>query len=275
MFKQKQIRNTRIGIAAGTSIAIMAFGAARIFVQAAPDVPTLIVGRDFPLRDARTEAQYVVCPWRQPDADIARFFPAVAKSAVIRDETLVYTRQRLLLTRLLGRAPTGAENALLIHRILLRPRVNGRAAVPASSAASGNGQQQASGHNDANIVDGETSVGVIMTRYVRGASGVIELVLAVDARERVIGASIQRLREPDDVARDLQSTRFLEAFRGKTYASAWTPAPSAIVASTVSGADAAIGGSNTFHVSANAILDEAHTALVLLHVGEQNLAHPG
>jgi hypothetical protein len=90
---------------------------------------------------------------------------------------------------------------------------------------------------------------------VRGESGVIELVLAVGADGRVAGARLQRLREPDAVAAALQSTAWLGAFRGKTADSAWWlgqefPAVPAEARS-----------------SAEAVLDGAHSILVMLAIG--------
>ncbi len=239
--------NRRVGVAAFAIAGLAAIGmAARNYLLAGPDVAVLDVGRDFPIRDVSKEDEYVVCPWRQPDADIARFFPHPAKAVSIDEETLVFTRQRTMLAKLLGRAPTGAENALQIHRVLFRPSTG------------------------ADSKTGGTPVGAIVTRYVRGESGVIELVLAVDAREQVTGARIQRLREPDSVARELESEGFLRAFRGKTYVSAWTLNPGA--SSAADGTVSTASVSSTSQVSAQAVLEGARVALILLHVGEQTLA---
>ena len=195
-----------------------------------PDLPVLDVGKDFPVRDARNE-EAGLCPWRQPDADRTRFFPGTSG---IRDETLILTRQRAAIARLLGRQPTGQENAIQIHRIL---RVLQRGST------------------------GEKVAGTIITRCVAGESGVMELVLAVDLQERVRGARIQRLREPDGVAHDLQSAGFLSAFQSKTLASPWKV-----------GSDFP-AVSKPARRSADALLDGARTALILLHVGEQITAH--
>ena len=89
----------------------------------------------------------------------------------------------------------------------------------------------------------------------------MELVLAVDLQERVQGARIQRLREPDSVAHELQSARFLGAFQGKTLASQWKVGSDFPAVSTPA------------RRSADALLDGARTALILLHVGEQITAH--
>ena len=192
-----------------------------------PDLPVLDVGKDFPVRDARNE-EAGLCPWRQPDADRTRFFPG---SSGIRDETLILTRQRATIARLLGRQPTGQENAIQIHRVLRHDPT------------------------------GDQVMGIIVTRCVAGESGVMELVLAVDLQERVRGARIQRLREPDTVARELQSAGFLGAFQSKTLVSQWKV-----------GSDFP-AVSKPARRSADALLDGARTALILLHVGEQITAH--
>lgn len=161
-----------------------------------------------------------ICPWRSPEADLKRFFPS---STEVQDETLILSRWRPIVEKRLGHAPGGADNALRLHRIL-RDR---------------------------------TPLGVVITRYVRGESGAIELVLAVDKDSKVIGARLQRLREPDEVARALQSPAWLGAFEGKTARSEWRlgrDIPQVIAPA---------------RPSANAILDGARTALILLEVGKQ------
>jgi hypothetical protein len=167
-----------------------------------------------------------LCPWRTPDADRQRFFPAATG---VQDETLVLSRQRAAVTRILGHAPAGADNALLIHWMV---RADGQ------------------------------RVGAILTRAVRGESGVIEMVLAAGMDGTVVGIRLQRLREPDDVARQLQSPAWLGAFRGKTAHDAWqmgrdlpTLPPEA-------------------RVSAAAIIEGAHTLAALLEVGRNSVASP-
>src|SRR5579871_3797617 len=107
------------------------------------DADPAIATLDAP-RGADSAAQETVglCPWRSPDADRTRFFPTATGT---EDETLVLSRQRAVVTRILGHAPAGADNALLIHW----------------------------------QVRDKERVGAILTRAVRGESGVIELVLAV------------------------------------------------------------------------------------------------
>jgi hypothetical protein len=159
-----------------------------------------------------------LCPWRNPDADRARFFPAATGN---EDETLLLSRQRAVVTRLLGHAPTGTDNALPVHW----------------------------------LVRDKQRVGAILTKALRGESGVIELVLAVGMDGAVVGAKLQRLREPDEVAQLLQSPAWLGTFRGKTARDAWR-----------AGQDIPMVPA-TARISADAILDGAHTLLVLLDVG--------
>jgi hypothetical protein len=192
-----------------------------------PELPFLDVGKDFPARNPQDD-EAGLCPWRQPDADRTRFFPG---SSGVRDETLILTRQRAAIARLLGRQATGQENAIQIHRVLRRART------------------------------GEQVVGTIVTRCVSGESGVMELVLAVDLQERVRGARIQRLREPDAVAHELQSSRFLGAFQGKTLAAQWKTSSDFPAVSAPA------------RLSADALLDGARTALILLHIGERITDH--
>ena len=167
-----------------------------------------------------------MCPWRQPEADRKRFFPAATSE---REDTLALSRQRAQLAKWLGRQPTGQEFAIQIHRLFRR-----------------RGEQ-------------EESVGTIVTRCIAGESGVIELVLAVDVDGRVRGARLQRLREPESVARELQSDHFLRGFNGKTWQSDWKTTSQNVTIS------------NAARPSAAALLDGARTVLILLHAGEQTL----
>ena len=204
-------------------IGIAAFASWRL---SAPDnLPVLDVGKDFPARNPRDD-ESGLCPWRQPEADRKRFFPDATAE---REDTLVLSRERAQTAKWLGRQPTGQENAIQIHRLVRR-----------------RGEQ-------------EEVVGTIVTRCVAGESGVIELVLAVDVDGRVRGARLQRLREPESVARELQSNRFLSAFNGKTWQSDWKAATQ----------NSRI--SEAAKPSATSLLDGARTALILLRVGEQTL----
>jgi hypothetical protein len=158
-----------------------------------------------------------LCPWRAPDADLRRYFPG---SASTRDETLILSRQRLELQRRLGRMPGADDNALIVHRVL----------GPSATA------------------------GFVVTRRVRGECGLIELVLATDSAGRVLGARIQRHREPEATARVLQSEAWLGAFRGRDSRSAWTLGRDIPAVPSEAAA------------SAGSVLAEARNVLILLDV---------
>ena len=160
-----------------------------------------------------------LCPWREENRDRRQFFPTATD---VRDETLILSGKRLEVARRLGRASTAEENALKVYRILRHDKV----------------------------------LGSVVARRVRGESGVIELLLAVGANGDVLGARLQRLREPKQVAQALHSTQWLGAFVGKNSASAWrigTDIPDVPPAA---------------RSSATAILEAAHAMLVLLSVAD-------
>lgn len=161
-----------------------------------------------------------LCPWRDPQHDRALFFPTATET---REETLILSGKRPEVAKQLGRPGTGEENALKVYRIL---------------------------HQD-------QFLGSIVARRVRGESGVIELLLAVRTNGEIVGAKIQRLREPDAVATALQSSSWLGAFTGKTRASAWRL-----------GADIP-DVPPAARTSAAAVLDAAHTLLVLLAIADE------
>ena len=160
-----------------------------------------------------------LCPWREQERDRRQFFPTATD---VREETLILSGRRLEVARRLGRQSTAEENALKVYRILRR------------------GQ----------------GIGSVVARRVRGESGVIELLLAVDTTGDIVGARVQRLREPTATAQVLQSDRWLGAFVGKNSASAWElgadiPAVPPVV-----------------RPSAEAVTGAAHTLLVLLAVAD-------
>ena len=164
-----------------------------------------------------------LCPWREPERDRHRFFPT---SNDVREETLILSGKRTEVARQLGRPATGEENALKVYRILNHDQV----------------------------------LGSVVARRVRGESGVIELLLAVGADGKVVGAKLQRLREPEDVAKVLQSPSWLGAFTGKTNASSWRAGgdiPEVPPAASI---------------SATAVLDAARTLLILLGVADSSAA---
>jgi len=201
---------------AGTLIVATAVGIVTVLhTMSGPSIETMDAVRS----PSTTALENVgLCPWRSPDADRLHFFPS---STGFQDETIVLSRHRAEIASILGHAPAGPDNILPLHWILRK----------------------------------DTRLGAIMTRAVRGESGLIELVLAVDQKGSVVGAKLQRLREPDSVARVLQSPRRLGALRGKTASSNWRL--NAVLPDIPSAA----------RISADAVLDGARTMLVLLEVG--------
>jgi hypothetical protein len=118
-----------------------------------------------------------LCPWREPESDLKLLF---ADATHYELETCILSGLRLELTERLGRAPTGDENILHIHRVYRE----------------------------------KTPLGVVLTRRVKGAYGAIELVLAVSTNGQMRGLRLQRLREPEPIAVALQNPDWLGAFAG-------------------------------------------------------------
>jgi hypothetical protein len=125
-----------------------------------------------------------LCPWREPEADLQRFFPDATHYEV---ETRILSGVRVELAERLRRVPSGDENALRLHRVYRDKR----------------------------------AVGTVLTRRVKGGHGAIELILAVDGQARVRGLRLQRLREPEFIVDALQNPAWLQAFQGKNAESLW------------------------------------------------------
>ena len=123
-----------------------------------------------------------MCPWRQPVADMAAFFPGATN---YRTETLILTSHFREFKTLLGRLPTPDENPLYVHRVFANSR----------------------------------QIGSVVTRRVKGEYGAMEIVLAIKDGE-VTGLRIQRMREPAHIARALGAA-WLQSFVGKTMNSDW------------------------------------------------------
>jgi hypothetical protein len=143
-------------------------------------VPNLIKAPELPITRTGTGPTRTpeMLAWREPEADIARFFPGANSH---REETRILSAQRPELIRVLGREPTAEEHLPVLHRVL-------RGGSPA---------------------------GVVMVRRVKGEAGSIEVVIAVDPERRVRGVRLQRQREPKETAAVLTSRQWLERFDGK------------------------------------------------------------
>ena len=134
----------------------------------------------------RPAAAAPMCPWREPEQDLKRFFPEATHHKI---ETRILSGQRLELAERLGRAPTGDENALYLYPVYRE----------------------------------QTQLGVVLARRVKGEFGAIELVLAVGTNQQVSGLRLQRLREPETGAAALQNPQWLGSFVGKRADSSWQP----------------------------------------------------
>lgn len=125
-----------------------------------------------------------LCPWREPASDVKLFFPNATRYEV---ETRILSGLRVELAERLGRIPTGDENALHVWR----------------------------------VYQGNMIVGSVLTHRVKGEHGAIEQVLAVGSDERVRRLRLQRLREPEPIARVLQNPEWLRSFEGRSADSSW------------------------------------------------------
>lgn len=185
-----------------------------------PDIPLIDVTES---QRVRQEPEDGICPWRNPEADRKQFFPTATAH---EEEAIVLSRYRQEIGKRLGRVPTSDENLLRVYRVR----------------------------------QGEKILGTVIPRRLRGESGAIEIVIAVDTQGKVLGAKFQRLREPDSVAKALRAAEFLGKFKGKTAQSEWKFgkdfAPISLDAQR----------------SATAVLDGTRTALILLDTGNSAAA---
>ncbi len=125
-----------------------------------------------------------LCPWRNPATDLKAFFPTATTS---KEEFLTLSRHTGEIEKQLHRKVTGEETGLQIHR----------------------------------VYQGSTPIGVVVARRVKGEYGAIEIVVASDTQNRVVGIKIQRHREPEKTAALLKNPDFLKFFEGKTVQSEW------------------------------------------------------
>lgn len=125
-----------------------------------------------------------ICPWRNPEADLAKFFPGADRWTI---ESLILSSLIVDLEESLGRWLTPEENPLRRHRVWQ------------------NGE----------------SPGAVLTHRLRGEHGAIEIVLAVDERDHVRGVGVQRMREPLAIAAVLTNASWLAAFNGRSATNAW------------------------------------------------------
>ncbi len=164
-----------------------------------------------------------LCPWREPDSDLKAFFPTATR---YETETRILSGLRLEVTRRLGRAPLPEENALRLFRI----------------------------YRD------QTPLGAVLVRRVKGQYGAIELVLAADSRQQVRGLRLQRLREPESIARVLEDPESWRTLEGKSVGDPGWP-----------GEDMS-EVPEPARASAHAIIEGARSMLILLEVAEESRA---
>ncbi len=125
-----------------------------------------------------------MCPWREPEADLRRFFPGATG---YRTQVRILSALRVELSRRLGRPPSAEENAVYLYE----------------------------------VDRGGDAEGTVLVRRVKGEYGAIEVVLAVNKSGSVRAVRIQRLREPPAITRALTAPEWLAAFRGQDAASDW------------------------------------------------------
>lgn len=125
-----------------------------------------------------------LCPWREPEMDLRTFFPEGVSHIT---ETRVLSGLRVELAKHLGRPPEPEESALTLHRVFA----------------------------------GAEKIGFVLTRRVKGEHGAIELVLALNTKGEVLGVRLQRLREPEAIASQVEQTAWLARFRGRTHDRGW------------------------------------------------------
>lgn len=155
-----------------------------------------------------------LCPWRNQLTELHQFFPTADRAI---EWNLVVSAQRQQVAKRLGRQPTGDENALRCYAVM----------------------------------NGKNALGYVVARRVRGEYGLIEIVIAVDAStEKIRNVEIQRLREPQPIARILQSQAWIDKFKGLGADANWSQVNSAVPA--------------TASTDAKAITEAARTAMILL-----------
>jgi len=126
-----------------------------------------------------------MCPWRNPEADLPKLFPAEGLRYELENRVLSGLRPEL--AQRLGGMPTGDDNALQVYRV----------------------------YKD------DQPLGELMTRRVKGTFGAVELVVAVDDSGKLNGILIQRLREPQAVSDALLAADWAQWIGGRGAESSW------------------------------------------------------
>ena len=161
-----------------------------------------------------------LCPWREPQSDLKSLFPAASRW---EPETRILSGRRAELAHRLGRMPTADESALRVYRIF----------------------------------GGDTALGEVTTRRVKGSFGAIEMVLAADTKGQITGLLLQRLREPEPAATALREGNWRQWFAGKRADSSWDSG------------DALNQLPVDARASGQAVVEGARSAMILLAASEQ------
>ena len=127
-----------------------------------------------------------ICPWREPQRDLAMLFPTATNVAL---ESRIISGVMVPVQKRLGRALNPDENPLRLHR-----------------------PQGPHG-----------SLGSLLVTRVKGEHGGVELVIGTDTNRAVVGVIVQSLREPHGIARAITNSEWLAAFSRKTAQSALMP----------------------------------------------------
>lgn len=158
---------------AGLAVIAVAYLFVSRFSRSEPPVKVVTQGDRLPL-----------CPWREPERDIAHFFPGATNFSI---ESRGLSHQMANLHRRLGRPLDTDENPLRIHR----------------------------------IADEKGPAGAILVRRLKGEHGGIEIVTAVETNGAVRGVRIQSHREPAEIAQAITNNAWLRSFSGKSDSSSF------------------------------------------------------
>jgi hypothetical protein len=120
-----------------------------------------------------------MCPWRNPKADMAAFFPG---ATTYRTAFLVLSDHSLEVAHRIGHPTTIQTNGLYMYPVL----------------------------------SGSTELGRVLVQRFAAPHGAMEAVVGVAPDGKIAGVRVQRLREPGDVTQAVTSTQWLGAFRGLT-----------------------------------------------------------
>jgi hypothetical protein len=126
--------------------------------------------------------EQAMCPWREPDADLNRYFPTATSHVT---EVVILSPLRKPILDRIGKGVKLNYNAIYYYPIFA----------------------------------GNKPLGDILVNRVTGPHGGIEVVTALDSAGIIRGVRVQRHREPPEIAKALDSPRWFKSFIGKSAAS--------------------------------------------------------